>query len=374
MAIVVADVFFLHQRGRFVGIYFWCYFIGLMLGPIIAGNVAAHVSWRWFFWACMISQVLNFFSLLFFFPETLWNRSTQSPKVQSGTTTPLQDGKPQLTTHSDSSSAEEAIADESIVDHQLGRGRPSRSQFNLTQGINRKALSTIWHHIVTPIELFSFPIVFWVCMAMGAAANALLCVNITQSQALAAPPYNFGPQNVGFANFALAAGAVIGLLTAGPMSDWIAMRATRRNGGIREPEMRLPALIPFILIAALGMTVVGVGYQNHWPWEAVIILGFTCVGMITVAIPTITITYAIDCYKPVAGQIMVIATVVKNTFGFGETYYVNKWAITAPSGFVAPLMLLGAMTVGFTTLGMLVSLKWGKTMRRWTRDAKVHGF
>lgn len=35
----------------------------------------------------------------------------------------------------------------------------------------------------------------------------------------------------------------IGLVTAGPLSDWIAMRLTLRNGGIREPEMRLPTMV-----------------------------------------------------------------------------------------------------------------------------------
>jgi MFS family permease len=52
MTVVVADIFFLHQRGRYVGLYFWCYFMGLFVGPIISGSIAQHVSWRWFFWVC----------------------------------------------------------------------------------------------------------------------------------------------------------------------------------------------------------------------------------------------------------------------------------------------------------------------------------
>ncbi|KAK3657621.1 hypothetical protein LTR56_002396 [Elasticomyces elasticus] len=127
-------------------------------------------------------------------------------------------------------------------------------------------------------------------MTTGAAANSLLCVNLTQSQVLAAPPYDFSPGSVGYANFALAAGAIVALATAGPMSDWMAVRATKQNGGIREAEMRLPALIPYILIAAVGMTIVGVGHQRKWPWEVIIILGFGMVGTLCVAIPTIVIT------------------------------------------------------------------------------------
>ncbi len=92
-------------------------------------------------------------------------------------------------------------------------------------------------------------------MFMGAAANALLAVNITQSQGLAAPPYNFTPGQVGFANFALVAGGVIGLLVAGSWSDWVIMAATKKNNGIREAEMRLPALYPFIFAALIGLVV-----------------------------------------------------------------------------------------------------------------------
>jgi hypothetical protein len=209
-------------------------------------------------------------------------------------------------------------------------------------------------------------------MSMGAAANALLAVNLTQSQVFAAPPYSFPPASVGYVNFALVAGGMIGLAIAGPWSDFVAARSTRRNAGIREPEMRLPALYPFILSAGIGMLVIALGYQRHWPWEAIVVLGFTLVGVQVVAIPTIAITYAIDCYKPIAGQIMVIATVCKNTFGFGMTYYVNDWAVR--DGFVPPIMLLGGMTVGFTLLGVVLLGRWGKTVRGWSRDAKVHEF
>jgi hypothetical protein len=49
----------------------------------------------------------------------------------------------------------------------------------------------------------------------------------------------------------------------------------------------------------------------------VLVVGYGFAGLQVVTIPTITITYAIDCYKPATGEIMVIATVCKNTFGVG---------------------------------------------------------
>jgi hypothetical protein len=99
------------------------------------------------------------------------------------------------------------------------------------------------------------PIGFWVVVMACIAANMLLVVQLTMSQALGSPPYLWGSQKIEFTNFALLVGSVIGTATASPLSDWVAMRATKKNGGIREPEMRLPAMVPFFLLTVLGMLV-----------------------------------------------------------------------------------------------------------------------
>lgn len=75
-----------------------------------------------------------------------------------------------------------------------------------------------------------------------------MTLNLVQSQAFAAPPYNFSSTKIGLFNLAILIGAFIGLGTSGKLSDWVAARATKRNGGVREPEMRLAAMIPYVII------------------------------------------------------------------------------------------------------------------------------
>ncbi|EXM17756.1 hypothetical protein V3481_015257 [Fusarium oxysporum f. sp. vasinfectum] len=371
MNVVVTDIFFLHERGKYVGSYFWCYFMGLFLGPIISGAVQEKVSWRIFFWACTGAQGLNIIGLLFFFPETRRLRNQDPiPAVQGS-----EQGSNDNTKLEMSSGHVEFVSSTHIQPPQpgiLGSGKPSRAQFGIFQAIDRTAWRSVVRHFFTPAHIFFFPIIFWASMSMGSAANALLAVNLLQSPGLAAPPYNFTPAQVGYANFALVGGGVLGLAVAGPWSDYVSQKATARNKGIREPEMRLWSLTPFIAAAIVGLVAFGVGLQGKWPWPAVIIVGFGFVGVQVVAIPTISITYAIDCYRPISGEIMAIATVCKNTFGFGMTYFVNDWAIT--DGFVPPVMLLMAMTAGITLVGMVALIFFGKSCRRLTRNSKVHSF
>lgn len=61
--------------------------------------------------------------------------------------------------------------------------------------------------------------------------------------------------------------------------------------------MRLPAMIPYVLMMILGNVCVSVGYNNSWPWQAIVVIGFACAGIQVAALPAIASTYAVDSYK-----------------------------------------------------------------------------
>lgn len=129
-------------------------------------------------------------------------------------------------------------------DPYLGKGTPSKQQWKLFQP-NAHQFKAILLDLWIPWKLFAFPIVEFAAFVISWSCSSFLTINLTQSQNFAAPPYNFNSQSIGFMNFAILAGALIGLATAGPLSDWVSARATKKNGGIREPEMRLPAMSMF---------------------------------------------------------------------------------------------------------------------------------
>ncbi|RMD42401.1 hypothetical protein DV735_g2691, partial [Chaetothyriales sp. CBS 134920] len=361
---IIADVMFLHERGRWNTLYFTFYF-----GALI----------RSFWWLNVGLLGLVLVLLIFFFPETKWHRIHPQEVSHSLDTTPA---------HSQSETAKHDEVEKTTERHEedatranqlttvatsdrdpyLHRGTPSKSQFRLFQP-NAHPLQAILLDIWIPIYLHVFPIVEFSAFVVSWSASCYLTINLTQSQAFIAPPYNYSPQTVGLFNLAVLIGVLIGLFINGWLSDWFAARLTRRNRGIREPEMRLPTLIPFVIIMIIGNFVYAFGVQYHWPWPAIVIIGYTCSGIQVAAIPAIATTYAVDSYKPVAGSIMVAITVNKNLWGYGFSKFITNWI--AESGWVKPIMMNMCLTVLWCSFGVVYYI-WGKRMRGWTKDSKVH--
>lgn len=67
--------------------------------------------------------------------------------------------------------------------------------------------------------------------------------------------------------------------------------------------MRLPALIPFFITTAIGNVIGGLGYQRQWSWPTMLVFGNGLTGLSVPTVPTIAVAYAVDCYKPMAGEI-----------------------------------------------------------------------
>jgi len=347
-----------------------------------------HLGQRSFWWLNVGLHGVVLILLIFLFPETKWHRahpremlrqasisgptestttnekgiangtaehkekdpSTMTPTLTNGTTDPL---APILT------------ADR---DPYLHKGTPSKSQFALFQP-NAHPIRAIVLDLYIPLKLHFYPIIEFSAFVVSWSASSFLTINLTQSQAFAAPPYNYTSQTIGFFNFAILVGACIGLFTNGWLSDWFAARLTRRNRGVREPEMRLPTLIPFVLLMLLGNFVVAFGYQYAWPWEAVVLIGYTCAGIQVAAIPAIATTYAVDSYKPVAGSIMVAITVNKNVWGYGFSKFITPWV--ERDGFVPPIMLNMCLIFLWCSCGIIFYF-WGKKMRGWSKNSSVH--
>lgn len=279
---VIADVMFLHERGTYQTIYFAFYFGSLMVGPIIAGPMTEYAGtgdqgWRNFWWLNVGLIGASFLMCLFGFPETKWRRMhpDEIRKVETEKAVQSSTGKVNVDTKEGLTGIEKSVSAElpdlshaatAPKDPFLGKGKPSKQQFKLFQP-NAHPFKSILLDLWIPWKLFAFPIVEFASFVVSWSASCLLTINLTQSQAFAAPPYEFTPLTIGFFSFANLVGAIIGLVTAGPLSDWISMKLTRRNNGVREPEMRLPTMIPYFILMLIGNFIVAFGWRDGWTWK-----------------------------------------------------------------------------------------------------------
>lgn len=88
---IIADVMFLHDRGKHNTLYFVMHFgdvmvrysisgcraqnlTGSQLGPVVSGLMGQYAGWRNFWWLYAAMNGFIFLACLFGFPETKWHR------------------------------------------------------------------------------------------------------------------------------------------------------------------------------------------------------------------------------------------------------------------------------------------------------------
>ena len=114
-------------------------------------------------------------------------------------------------------------------------------------------------------------------------------------------PYNFSSGDQGLVFLAPFVGSLIGTYLCGPLADKIATWATKRNHGIREPEMRLPACIIAVVLTFFGALIASLTYraQTHWAGP---IVGFGVLGAGAQMGATLAMAYSLDSHKAVSSS------------------------------------------------------------------------
>lgn len=73
---------------------------------------------------------------------------------------------------------------------------------------------------------------------------------------------------------------------------------TKANGGKREPEFRLPAIVIPGVIGPMGILIFGLCVAHKTPWIGAA-FGYGMNGFGITAAANVVVTYAVDGYKPV---------------------------------------------------------------------------
>ena len=145
-----------------------------------------------------------------------------------------------------------------------------------------------------------------------------------------APPYSWKAENSGL----IALGNIIGYGLAIPLvwtSDRLAAYLTKRNGGIREAEMRLGVLIPACFIAPAGLIVYGFTAQDQLHWVGYF-AGVAMCDWGSYFYFTFTLAYAVDSYNANTSEMLIAMCVGKQMISFAFGLYLLDWVVE--SGYV----------------------------------------
>ncbi|CAK7237351.1 hypothetical protein SCUCBS95973_009930 [Sporothrix curviconia] len=362
---LVNDIFFLHERGKRLGYYTVCLCLG-STGPLYAGYMlAGGLSWRLFFWVEFAFAGALLLLAFFFVEETTYHRETSllTPTASASAKATANEAE------GDEGAAEKAAVnnamatdDSSSIAAAAARPLPPRKTF-----VQQLKFWGVWEHdsdfflmMARSFTYFLVPQVLWVVTTYGIYIGlGALTFNYIFPLKIVAEPYNWSQTSSGL----IALASLVGYAIATPFtpsSDIIAAKLTRRNGGIREAEMRLSAMLPSMLLAPAGLVIFGFAAAKNLHWFAY----FAGVGTTQFAgyfYFTFTLAYAMDSYNANISEMLIAMNLGKQAISFGMGLHLLEWI--QDHGYLT--MIAGAF-VGVllaNNLCLLIFMVWGKRIR-----------
>ncbi|KAI2463288.1 major facilitator superfamily domain-containing protein [Annulohypoxylon bovei var. microspora] len=330
-AATVNDMFFLHERGTKMGI--WTVFLtnGAHVGPIIGGYLAQKAGVRWCYYLPAIVNSVAFVVMFFALPETLFSRSKENLASHKERT------YPQMLFNF----SRNTLLDRNI--HLRDLVRP----FEMLK--YPSVLLTFIYYIVS----FSFSSI------LPAVTVAILFTNT----------YHFQSGAIGLMlGLPLLIGSMLGEIMSGPFSDWIMHRYTKRHGGKRKPEARLPASLGSMLLCPAGIIIYGVCLQRKTHWMGPV-MGMAIASFGLQLVTTVSYTYCSDCYKPQSAEIGSLYNFGRQTFAFPMGFYALPFANRIG---IQWAWITLALITALTSLGIVVLIFKGEQWRKRLGEPQFH--
>ncbi|KAL4752705.1 major facilitator superfamily domain-containing protein [Aspergillus terricola var. indicus] len=302
----INDVFAVHERGRRVGLWNFAVIVSVNLTPVISGYVITALSWLWAFWLEAILFGVLLAAVLLCFPRPPFNTLESEEKAHP----------------------------------------PAVIRTISTQGNNSLLLA-----LVEPL-----PIVVGGCIKWAATFTWAILLGAVASQLLTAPPWNMSTVAVGnLTGIAPLIGSALETVLSGWLCDLCSRSMASRNGGVHEPEFRLPVILPATVATAAGTFGLGAAMAHGLSPVACGVLmailnfavGMGCTGIVA---------YTNDVCGERAADGFGLAMVAKIAFAFGLTFVFND--------FVAESGLLVFFSTGAISAGVMLTTVplyfWGK--------------
>ncbi|KAG9221335.1 hypothetical protein CCMSSC00406_0009975 [Pleurotus cornucopiae] len=244
----VVDVFYMHERGRAMGLFTLSMTNGGHLAPIVGGYVARNLGWRWCFWVGAILNAAMFVICLFALPETLFDRSLAIEELDES----LPCSKAEIV-HAESSAS--IRREPYMAPPMLWRTYTRRlCLWDLERPTGRRMKASDF--VVKPLSMLrhpsvAFPALFYAVTYGFASIEPALTL-----AAIFTKLYRFDTVRNGLASgVSLLVGGSLGELCSGPVTDYMMRRARQRHEGDDEPaaEIRLQGIWTGAIVVPVGL-------------------------------------------------------------------------------------------------------------------------
>ncbi|KAF8058748.1 MFS general substrate transporter [Lyophyllum atratum] len=289
----VVDVFFMHGRGKAMGIFTLMLTNGAPSHP--SGYVARNLGWRWCFWVGSILNGAIFVICLFFMPETLFDRPYDNDTEMK--TPEFDDGE-------ESSSKQEH--------HTTFVGEPfiappmtTRTYLNRLWIIDlaRPASRRLKLHdfLVKPFSMLKYPSVTFPALYYAVTYGFASIEPVLTVATLFTKIYQFDTVRNGLANgISLLVGASLGELCSSPVTDAMMQRARKSaltDGASVPAEIRLQGIWTGAITVPIGLLMYGLTIHFATTFIAPCIgMAIACFGVQIIS--SVCYTYSCsDCYR-----------------------------------------------------------------------------
>ncbi|VUC24123.1 unnamed protein product [Clonostachys rosea] len=363
----IADVWFVHERGFRSSLFNLGVLGGINLASVISGPIIEYAGFRATLYAMGGAFGVHLIMAIFWMPETAFARHTQTTRNSHKKSSAGKEGSEVQSTVEE---VDDAAKESGRVHIDQASIRPQSWAKSLAPYSGYKSDASFLKHLFQPfIMIVSLPVI-WGSILFSICISWLVGISISLSQIFSAEPYNFSVTAVGAINASSFTASVIGMIIAGPLTDWLGTSLAKRNGGIYEPEFRLPIMAAYLAFTGAGFFAWGQSSYAKDPWPVPVIV---CLGMINLGIQlgaTGVITYVVDCHRDHASEAIGVMNFIKNMFAFGLVFYLNGWIET--KGVRACFFAIGGITIGccLTAIPMYI---FGKRARGWIASKNVIG-
>ncbi|KAL2670505.1 hypothetical protein Neosp_014293 [[Neocosmospora] mangrovei] len=353
---VVTDIYFVHQRGVYVALVIF-FLSSLSNGvSVLAGLITTRLGWPYNFHILLPFVAIQTILVIFFVPETAYNRSPVFNIDRVGSNTDL-DGAEEKRADADHVEIAQCKSNPGSTRSDLPRPKTFYQELALYNGrfTEKSLISMVLASIFIVLNLIASYNIF----VSGLIMAWFVAMSVLAGVMFAAPPWGFNAAAVGYVSAGPLVGGALATIFLGLVSDPLIKFMTRRNKGVYEPEFRLVLASVGAIFSVAGLVGFGHAIEAQLSIYAIsTIWGITLFGMSVAA--SVTMAYALDAQPAHAVEMFIMNITFKNFFFYGLTNFIVDWYVARGA---AELFDTIAGITGFLMLLTVPMYVYGKRYR-----------